>query len=135
MDFYKKQTGFTLIELLVVIIIIGILVGLVGIYGIDARKKAFDAQKKADMHELQGAIEMHFADMGSYPVAAGWQNTLVSGDYLNAVLAARGQAGDYTYTPSGSPALSYDLTVQLENLKDTGPNINNNGVFTLTQKQ
>lgn len=135
MFFFKGQKGFTLIELLVVIIIIGVLVSLVGITGINARKKAFDASKKADMHELQGALEMHFADQGYYPDALGWQDTLINGDYLKTILLARGPAGDYTYTPDDSPSSSYSLTVQLENLKDVGPFIDPNGVLTLTQKQ
>ncbi len=63
----KKSKGFTLIELLVVIAIIGILAA-VGLSAYTAaRKKARDAQRKADLREIQVALEMYYADNGFYP--------------------------------------------------------------------
>ena len=130
----KSQKGFTLIELLIVIVIIGILAGIViGLTGASARRKANDATKKADMHELQNAVEQYFVDNNVYPASANWQQTLVTASLLQAVKVAPGGAGDYTYAV-GNPATTYTMSVNLENTTDTGPNVIN-GVYTLTQKQ
>ena len=61
------KRGFTLIELLIVIVIIGILAGIVvGIVGVSATQKAQDAKLKANVHEVQNALEQYFIDKGSY---------------------------------------------------------------------
>jgi len=64
------KKGFTLIELLIVIVIIGILAGIVvGIVGTSANQKAQDAKQKANMHELQNALESYYVDHSEYPAA------------------------------------------------------------------
>ena len=66
-----RQKGFTLIELLIVIGVISILAGGLLIL-IDPGKqlaKARDAQRKADLHEIQNALEEYYNDHGQYPVA------------------------------------------------------------------
>lgn len=67
---HKPSTslGFTLLELLVVIAIIGILsaVGL-GSYQ-KSRKKGSDAKVKADLKEIQNAMEQYYAIEGGYPI-------------------------------------------------------------------
>lgn len=127
----KNSKGFTLIELLIVIVIIGILAGIViGLTGANARRKANDAQAKADLHELQNALEQYFVDNDAYPAAATWQTDLVTAGYLSAVILDP-QEGNYGYAGGGA---TYTLTYTLQNTNDTGPNIVS-GVYTLTQKQ
>lgn len=63
--------GFTLIELLVVIAIIGILSSVVLASLNSARSKARDARRKADMKQIQLALELYYDSNGSYPVG-GW---------------------------------------------------------------
>ena len=63
-----KQKGFTLIELLVVIAIIGLLASIVLVSVNSAREKARDARRKADLHQIQLALEMYYDNNGHYPM-------------------------------------------------------------------
>lgn len=63
----KKQNGFTLIELLVVIAVIGILASVVMASLNSARGKARDAKRVSDMQQMRTALELYYADNGSYP--------------------------------------------------------------------
>lgn len=116
----NNEKGFTLIELLIVIVIIGILAGIViGLTGANARRKANDAQKKADMHELQNALEQYYVDNEAYPATSGWQATLTP-DYLTGALTSP-DALAYTYLGSDS---TYTLQVGLADTNASGPNVN-----------
>jgi general secretion pathway protein G len=63
----KTKKAFTLIELLVVIAIIGILTTIAVISLNNARAKARDAKRIADMKQVQTALELFFNDRGRYP--------------------------------------------------------------------
>jgi prepilin-type N-terminal cleavage/methylation domain-containing protein len=64
---YKR--GFTLIELLVVIAIIGILAGIVLASLNTARESATDAQVKAQLANMRGAMELYYSKNGNYGAA------------------------------------------------------------------
>ncbi len=70
----KKQNGFTLIELLVVISIIGLLSSMVMVALNNARIKARDAKRIADLNQLSKALEIYMDNHGSYPnvFPGGW---------------------------------------------------------------
>ena len=70
MHSHKKQRGFTLIELLVVITIIGVLTTLVTTNFVGVRQRARDAQRKADIRQMQSALELYRSDVGRYPIQA-----------------------------------------------------------------
>lgn len=127
----KNKKGFTLIELLIVIVIIGILaVIVVGLVATNSKNRANDARAKADMRELQTALEQYRIDNDTYPANLA---ALTTGNYLSALPKRPSDGADYTYTP-GNPASTYTLTYTLQNSNDKGPNITG-GVYTLTQKQ
>lgn len=69
------KRGFTLIELLVVIAIIGILASVILASLDTARAKARDAKRLSDVHQIQAALAMYYADNGSYPITTTWYGT------------------------------------------------------------
>ncbi|OGH07959.1 MAG: hypothetical protein A2W22_06855 [Candidatus Levybacteria bacterium RBG_16_35_11] len=71
---FSNKKGFTLIELLIVIVIIGILATFLMVNFVGVRQRARDAQRKADLRQIQSALELYRSDQGSYP------NTLPSCD-------------------------------------------------------
>lgn len=128
----KLKRGFTLIELLIVIVIMGILAAIVvGLVATNSKARANDARKKADMREIQTAVEQYFVDNDAYPANL---TALTTGTqpYLTTVPTSP-DSNAYTYTV-GNPATTYTLTVTLGNKSDKGPNVTN-GVYSLAQKQ
>jgi type II secretion system protein G len=71
MKFLKKKQGFTLIELLVVVAIIGILATIVLASLSDARARARDSNRLADIGTIQTALEIYHLDNGKYPAPGG----------------------------------------------------------------
>lgn len=138
---FKSKKGFTLIELLIVIVIIGILATVViGIVGVNGQRKARDTKKKADIHEIQTALENYFTDKDQYPASADINTELVP-TYLKTSLtdmASKSGNKTYEYTATGSPANAYTLQVELENQNDSGPDVvtvNGLKYFQTTNKQ
>lgn len=63
----NKKKGFTLIELLVVVAIIGLLATMSIVALNNARARARDARRVADVKEIQTALELYYNDFGAYP--------------------------------------------------------------------
>ncbi|HDP37351.1 MAG TPA: type II secretion system protein [Candidatus Atribacteria bacterium] len=68
----KNKKGFTLIELLVVIAIIGILTAGTFYFLNDARIRARDARRVADLREIANALEIYYSIYGKYPGGTSW---------------------------------------------------------------
>ena len=66
-----NQLGFTLIELLVVIAIIGLLSSVVLMALNTARVKSRDVKRKADVAQIQKALELYYNDYNQYPASGG----------------------------------------------------------------
>lgn len=62
-----NKNGFTLIELLVVIAIIGLLASIVLVSLNSVRAKARDAQRTANIRQVQTALELYYDTNGFYP--------------------------------------------------------------------
>lgn len=59
---FGESKGFTLVEILIVIMIMGVLISVIVVNFAEARRKARDGRRKADLRQLQSALEMYKAD-------------------------------------------------------------------------
>lgn len=71
---HKAGAGFTLIELLIVIAILGILSIsiLLTLNPFTQIQKGNDAKRKADLSQIQKALEVYYQDYGAYPDRWGY---------------------------------------------------------------
>jgi general secretion pathway protein G len=72
-ELYKNSFGFTLVELLVVISIISVLVSVVAVSFRSSQAKGRDAERKNDLKQIAGALELYYSDYGKYPDASNGQ--------------------------------------------------------------
>lgn len=120
----KTSRGFTLIELLVVIAILGILAGLIMTNFVGVRQRGRDAQRKANIRQIQAALELYRADQGIYPAtlpACGNSLTAPSPAttiYMNQIPCDPATNTTYRYLSTGSFA-SYTMAACLENSRDS----------------
>ena len=136
----KKKQGFTLIELLVVIAIIGLLSTLSILALNQARARARDAKRIADVKQIQTALELYYNEVGDYPATVTVGSPIVSPGgnvYLAAVPSAptpidgaactpTANFTQYAYTRYGtaqggtaSYTLTYCLGAQINNIPAT----------------
>lgn len=117
---YKKKNGFTLIELLVTIAIISVLISLLMVNFIGIRQRGRDSQRKANVYQIQSALELYRSDSGSYPLTNVWPVCGSPLSYNNAVYMQElpcdpiTDAG-YTYASDGT---TYTIIACLENEQD-----------------
>lgn len=109
--------GFTLIELLVVIMILGVLAALISGNFFTSLKKGRDTKRKADLEQVQRALEMYYEDKKAYPLALVFGNPLsdsVSGKiYMQKVPNDPISGKDYQYL--STDGTNYKLFACLEN--------------------
>lgn len=67
LNWKDKVLGFTLIELTIVIAILGVLAAMISGNFITSLKKGRDARRKADLEQIQRALEMYYEDKKQYP--------------------------------------------------------------------
>ncbi len=69
MNKFLKNRGFTLIEMLVVLTLLGIVASilLITINPVAQLQKSNDSHRKADLEQLQHALELYYQDKNSYP--------------------------------------------------------------------
>ncbi len=103
--------GFTLIELLVVIAIIGILSSVVLASVNSARTKANDTKRKAELVELQKALDIYYIDKGMVPgnpSSGSWSTAdaalqaLVTGGYIGKIPVSADSSQPYYYYEYGA---------------------------------
>ena len=132
MKIESKQSGFTLIELLVTIAIISVLTGFVMSNLMGGRIRARDGQRKADLRQIQSALEMYRSDFGYYPNSnipvspCGGSFTGGTTTYMQKISCDPKTATAYTYTPlgvCGTGSCTYQISACLENANDQDTNI------------
>jgi len=123
--------GFTFIEILVSVALISIM-GTLVISLINPAfqlEKARDAQRKADLRQIQAALELYRADQGSYPASLTCGAALtnpppVTATYLRKIPCDPKNTGQYRYTYTTSAVAcgvanaQYCIITCLENQKD-----------------
>ena len=87
--------------------------------------KANDSERKADIYEIQNALEIYYVDNDHYPD----QLSKLVPDYLSEVPVDPNNSS-YTYTPKSNPSKSYNLSATLED-----PNNSAYPDYTVTNKQ
>lgn len=77
---FKNERGFSLTELMIAVSIIGSVGTLAGAKIDDILPMARDAQRKANIHQVQTALNLYYDDNGQYPISnsaeptiTGWQ--------------------------------------------------------------
>lgn len=118
------RKGFTVIELLIVVSIVVMLGTLVLANFVDQPKKGRDGKRKADLHEIRGALESYNDDKGCYPPK---DSVSCSGagfsPYLSKIPCDPKTGESYLYDPDSSSLTcptSYWLYAKLEYGKDPG---------------
>ncbi|PKM91298.1 hypothetical protein CVU82_01720 [Candidatus Falkowbacteria bacterium HGW-Falkowbacteria-1] len=117
----KFLHGFTLIELLVVIAIIGILATLAVVALQQARSRARDSKRVADIKQAQTALELFYNENGRYPTTEEWESGSIVSSSTGEVFMynipvaptpadgdCSGPENDYTYIPNIDNS-DYDL--------------------------
>ena len=134
--FKKKNFGFTLIELLIVIAIIAVLTTFGAASYTRIQQGARDAQRKADLKKVAGALEQFYSDNNHYPNATNYANLLVFLKqtpplitYLNSLPTdPRSTTTTYQYVyATGTAQQSYCLADNLETEDHTGTDFLCNG--------
>lgn len=137
----RLRKGFTVVELLIVISIIGILAAVVLANLSGSTKRGRDAERQADLRNLQNAVEAYKQKNGKYPDMGtdGNSDTWASenesgGEYIVGLApafitslprdAAKGSSLGYAYTVSTDGSvykiMAYN-TVESETVTDTHP--------------
>lgn len=131
-----SDKSFTLIELLIVVAIIGILAAIIIVSLANAAARARDAQRAAQMKEIQNALSEYYIQNGSYPLETSWCHSgsgqtdgcfqqalqpLVTQKFLPSLpVAEYPNGGEYDYQ---SPVhYGYDITCGTQSINQDIPN-------------
>ncbi|MEA3464294.1 MAG: type II secretion system protein [Patescibacteria group bacterium] len=124
-NYFINQKGFTLIELLVVISIIGILSSFAVVSLNNARLKARDAKRKADVVQMRVAISIYYDDHNQYPICGTWSGA--EADY-----GASPEAGSSCYNNTLNAALMSGSKPYMSVLPKDPKNSNNDPAVSNT---
>ena len=97
----RREDGFTLVELMVVIVIIGLLATIVALNVLPSGDTARIQKAKADIANIEQALELYKLQIGSYPTTTQGLGALVTAP--SGVDAARYQSGGYLKKLANDP--------------------------------
>lgn len=126
----KTDNGFTLIELLVVIAIIGLMAAVIMVSLNTTRAKARDVKRKADLVQVQKALELYYDHYNAYPSTLRSLTMGESGRVLSSHGTGCGNSGSsqgYCYgnsspSPTASPTPTPSVTPTPSPSPATQPN-------------
>ena len=136
--FIKNKQAFTLIELLVVIAVIGILSTFAVVSLNNARARARDAKRVANVKQIQLALELYIQDNNIYPPSLTFGGSLSTGSlvYMQTIPTAptppdgdcTEEQNNYSYSLTGNNSSSYAISFCL----GSGVGYISGGVITAT---
>ena len=112
----SNKRGFTLVELVVVMAVLGILAGvlIVGLNPAAQFKKSRDGRRRADLEQIRSALEMCYADEGSYPVGSlSSGSNITCGGTTYMTIPADPLAGK-SYTYGSADGITYSISASLD---------------------
>lgn len=134
--FPQVHAGFTLIEIVLVIALLGISASVVIslINPAQQFKKANDAKRKADLKQLQAALELYRADQDEYPDEplpnCGSPLVNTSGTiYIQKIPCDPKNTPPHVYTYSKTTPNTYSIFACLENSTDRDKDESNNDTY------
>lgn len=113
-----RKKGFTLVELMLVVVIIGLLAGIAIPNVMSQLEKAKIGKAKADVTQLDNALELYGLQVGQFPTTDEGLNALQQnsgnyegwgGPYLKRGLPRDPWGNKYIYKQESTHNLSYDL--------------------------
>jgi|SRR5437016_6633720 len=94
----RGQAGFTLIELLIVVAILVILAAILIPNFLRSRASSQLATCQLDLRNIAAALELYYGENQTYPLAANWQNDLITGGFTRAMPKSPIDHADYRYS-------------------------------------
>jgi general secretion pathway protein G len=132
----NRRSGFTLVELMLVMVILAILATLVTVEIAGRRKQAMEKAAKADIAQLDTALDMFEVDCGRFPTAdEGFQALVIMpgnipegswhGPYVKRGLPKDPWGNAYVYVAPGQHNMHYDVYTTRGGEDSGGNGINN----------
>lgn len=115
----KQQAGFTIVELLIVIVVIGILAAITVVAYNGIQDRANDSRRISDVKSIIKALELYKVKQGYYPAAlsmpsdqyaGGWETSVRTGGFLNALRSSSGPLNSSTPVDPKNVWVSDSLT-------------------------
>lgn len=136
----RIKFAFTLIELLVVIVILGLLAALISGNFFTSLKKGRDARRKADLGQVQRALELYYEDKRAFPTQAPGSGFVFNGEFSDQSTGkvymkkvSSDPTGQFSYKyESDSDGSLYKLYACLENTQQILPYLSNPTSFSCT---
>ena len=99
----RFSVGFTIVELMIVIVVIGIIVRITVVAYNGTQSRAKDTAVQDDLVKLGDALNLYYADNGSYPTDNVALGTITNMKFTKSNYMTSGNAVLYCATPSPNP--------------------------------